>query len=78
MCCTRRYYNCTYILKNVSGWVSVQAPITFNQTRARTQGFLVFQYGSLLEYLVQIEFYLLKGKCKIEKRCLMFEKHVSH
>ena len=30
-----------------------------------------FQYGSLLEYLVQLEFYLSKGKCKIEKGCFM-------
>ena len=37
-----------------------------------------FQYGNSLEYLVQIEFYLSKGKCKIEKRCLMVETHVSH
>ena len=37
-----------------------------------------FQYGNSLEYLVQIEFYLSKGKCKIEKICLMVETHVSH
>ena len=65
-------------LKTVSGQVSVQAPITFSWTRARTQGFVIFQYGSSLDYLVQIEFFLLKGKCELEKRCLMVQKRVSH